>query len=83
MIESRQAVEVQGKGDVDSAAVEPGEQDRAGPLTFGITPEQDRQEKSTGDTGHRHDLGKQAWQAHAEEHVDDCAAERQQRYEEE
>ena len=79
----RQSIEIHSKGDIDSAAVEPAKDDHSGPLTLGIAPEQDRQQEGSGDTGHRHDLGEQARQAHAEQHVDDCATERQQRYEEE
>ncbi len=69
--------------DIDAAAVEPGKEDRAGAFPFSVTPEDDSQQKGSDHAGHRQDLGKEAWQAHAEEHVDHCTTEWQKRYEEE
>jgi hypothetical protein len=79
----REAIEVEGEADIDAAAVKPGKENRAGPFSFRVTPEEQGQNKGSGDSRYRQNLGKEARQAHAEDHVDHRTAERQQRYEEE
>ena len=72
----REAIEVEGEADIDAAAVKPGKENRAGPFSFSVTPEEHGQYKGPGYSSYRQNLGKEARQAHAEDHVDYRTAER-------
>ena len=78
-----QTIKVERKGDIYATTVEPGKEYGSGALTLGIAPKEHCQHKGSGHTNNRHNLGEEARQTHAEEHVDHCATERQEKYEEE